>query len=140
LIAPLLVARWGNGRTIVLGSLGSALSILPLAFIPHWAAAGLGCMGAAALYSMVGAPFRIFSQEIVPPAWRAAMSGALMTGAGLSVSAMAFGGGYLITALGYPGLFLTGAGLVVAGTLVFWGYFRAPRRGPARLAALDQVA
>jgi hypothetical protein len=97
-------------------------------------------MGAAALYSVVGAPFRIFSQEIVRPEWRAAMSGALMAGAGLSVSAMALGGGYLITALGYPGLFLAGAGFVVAGTFVFWICFRVPRRGAAHLAALDQVA
>lgn len=127
LIAPLLVAQWGNARTIVLGSLGIALSMLPLALIPHWSAAGLGFMGVAALFSMTTAPFRVFSQEIVSPGWRAAMSGAMMTGAGLSSSAMAFGGGYLISALGYSGLFLTGAGLTVAGALLFWAYFRVPR-------------
>ncbi|MCP4514419.1 MAG: MFS transporter, partial [Delftia sp.] len=60
LIAPVLVARWGNGRTIVLGSLGIALSMLPLALIPHWGAAGLGFMGVAALFSMTTAPVRIF--------------------------------------------------------------------------------
>jgi hypothetical protein len=40
---------------------------------------------------------------------------------------MALGGGYIITALGFPSLFLTGAGLTAAGALAFWSYFRVPR-------------
>jgi predicted MFS family arabinose efflux permease len=140
LIAPVLVARWGNGRAIVLGSLGIALSMLPLALVPHWGAAGLGFMGASALYSMTTVPLRVCSQEMVSPRWRAAMSGALMMGGGLSASAMAFGGGYLITAWGYAGLFLIGAGLTVAGALLFWAYNRVPRVDSVRLATLDQVA
>jgi len=44
----------------------------------------------------------------VSPAWRSAMSAALMMGAGLSASAVALGGGYLIPSIGYSGLFLTG--------------------------------
>jgi MFS family permease len=139
LAAPVLVARWGNGRTIVLGSFGIALSMLPLALIPHWGAAGLGFMGVAALFSMTTAPLRVYSQEIVSPEWRPAMSGALMMGAGLSASAMSYAGGYLITALGYPGLFLTGAGLAVAGALLFWAHVRAARGDPAHPAALAQA-
>ena len=42
LAAPLLMARWGKERTFVLGSLGMTLSLLPLALIFHWGAAGLG--------------------------------------------------------------------------------------------------
>ena len=51
------------------------------------------------------------------------MSGAVMMGAGLSISVMALIGGHLIPALGYPGLFLTGAGLTVAGAVLFWACF-----------------
>jgi predicted MFS family arabinose efflux permease len=101
--------------------------MLPLALIPHWGAAGLGFMGVAALFSMTTAPIRVYSQEIVSPGWRAAMSGALMMGAGLSASAMALGGGYAIATLGYRSLFLAGAGLTAAGALLFWAYFRVPR-------------
>ena len=137
LVAPLLVARWGNGRTIVLGSLGLALSMLPLALIPHWGAAGLGFMGVAALFSMTTAPIRVYSQEIVSPGWRPAMSGALMMGAGLSTSAMALGGGYAIAALGYRSLFLASAGLTAAGALLFWAYFRVPRGELASRSAPD---
>jgi predicted MFS family arabinose efflux permease len=134
------VARWGNRTTIVWGSLGIALSLLPLALIPHWSAAGLGFMGVTALYSMTTAPLRVFSQEITPPRWRATMSGAVMTGGGLSISAMAFGGGHLIAALGYSGLFLTGAGLTVAGALLFWACFGLARQGIVHLAPTDPAA
>lgn len=139
LVAPLLVARWGNGRIIVLGSLGIALSMLPLALIPHWGAAGLGFMGVAALFSMTTAPIRVYSQEIVSPGWRPAMSGALVMGAGLSTSAMALGGGYAIASLGYRSLFLASAGLTAAGALLFWAYFRVPRGELACRSAPDMA-
>jgi MFS family permease len=138
LVAPLLVARWGNRATIVWGSLGIALSLLPLAFIPHWSAAGIGFVGVTALFSLTTAPLRVFTQETTSPRWRAAMSGAVMMGAGLSISAMALGGGYLIAALGYRGLFLTGAGLTVAGALLFWASFGLARRGLVRVAIQDR--
>jgi MFS family permease len=127
LATPLLMTRWGKERTFVLGSLGMALSLLPLALIPHWGAAGLGLMGMMALGSIARPANTVYHQEIVSPGWRAAMSGATTMAAGLSWSVMAFGGGYLITALGYRSLFLTGAGLTVAGALLFWAYFRVPR-------------
>ena len=123
LAAPLVVARWGQGRTVFLGSLGIALSVLPLALIPHWTAAGLGLMGVVALSTMTTVPLRVYSQEIVSPVWRSAMSGALMMGAGLSISAMALSGGYTIAAVGYRSLFVTSAGLTVVGALLFWAYF-----------------
>jgi predicted MFS family arabinose efflux permease len=113
--------------------------MLPLALIPHWEAADLGFMGVAALFSMTTAPLRVYSQEIVSSDWRSAMSGALMMGAGFSGSAMDYAGGYLITTLGYPGLFLTSAGLTVAGALLFWAHVRAPHRDSARPTALAQV-
>jgi MFS family permease len=37
LAVPLLMTRWGSARTTVRTSLGVALSLLPLALIPHWA-------------------------------------------------------------------------------------------------------
>jgi MFS family permease len=139
LVAPLLVARWGNRPTIVLGSLGIAVCMLPLALIPHWSAAGFGFAGVMALFSLTTAPLRVYSQEITSPPWRAAMSGAVMLGAGLSISAMALTGGYLIDALGYSGLFLTGAGLTVAGGVLFWACFGLTRKGLVRVATTDHV-
>ena len=134
LIVPLLIERWGQFRAVLVGTIGMALSLLPLALLPHWGAAGLGYVGALALGLIVRPAFTVYTQEIVPPESRALMSGATTMASGLSTSAMAFGGGYLIAALGYPGLFLTGAGLAGFGALLFWTYFRVPRGGLALLA------
>jgi len=127
LATPMLVARWGNRRVIAWGSLGIALSLLPLALIPHPGAAGISFVGVMALFSLTTGPFRVFGLELVSPRWRLAMSGALMLGVGLSTTAIALGGGYAITALGYRAMFLGAAGVSAMGALLFWAYFRVPR-------------
>jgi hypothetical protein len=113
--------------------------MLPLALISHWSAAGFGFMGVTALFSLTTAPLRVYTQEITPPSSRAAMSAAVMLGAGLSISAMALGGGYLIPALGYTGLFLTGAGCTVAGAVLFWVCFGLARQGLVRITTPEEA-
>jgi MFS family permease len=127
LTAPLLMARWGRGRTYVLASLGVALSLLPLALVPHWSAAGLGFVGLIALASIARPIVIIYQQEAVSPAWRSAMASGTTMGVGLSWFATALGGGHAIAALGYPSLFLTGAALTTSGALLFWAHLRASR-------------
>ncbi len=124
LLSPLVASRWGNVRTIVWGSLGMALGMLPLALIPHPAAAGLAFVAVAALFSITTGPLRIYSQEIVSPPWRTAMSGGAMAALGVSISLTSLGGGYAIAALGYRALFLAAAGLTALGALLFWAFFR----------------
>jgi predicted MFS family arabinose efflux permease len=109
------------------GTIGTALCLLPLALLSHWGAASLGYVGATALGLIVRPAFTVYTQEIVPPRSRVLMSGAATMASGVSTSAMALGGGHIITALGFPSLFLTGAGLAAAGALAFWSYFRVPR-------------
>jgi predicted MFS family arabinose efflux permease len=132
LATPLLMSRWGNGRTFVLGSLGMALSLLLLSFVHHWVVAGLGFMGLFAALSITIPAFNIFSQESVSPGWRGVMSGTTMTALGISFSVMALGGGYTIAALGYKSVFLMGAGLTAAGALLFWACFLRRSRSPRR--------
>ncbi len=132
LAAPLLVARWGNARTIFWGTLGMALCALPLALIPHWGAAGLGFASSAALFSVTVGPIRLFSQELVAPRWRASMASAFMMGAGLAFFAASLAGGYAIVVLGYRTLFLVATGLMAGGALLFWLCFRMPRGEMAR--------
>jgi MFS family permease len=127
LSAAPVVQRWGTVTTLTLGSLGLGLSIVPLALIPHWTAAGLGLIGVTALFAMTSGPIRAYSQQIVPPEWRGLMSGVMPLGVGLVNAAMALGGGYAVATLGFRGVFLIGAALSVAGALLFWGYFRVPR-------------
>jgi predicted MFS family arabinose efflux permease len=106
---------------------GLAFSLLLLALIPHWAAAGLAFIGATVSFTFVAPALLICQQEIVPAEWRAVMSGTIVTARGLGTAAIAFGGGHLITAVGYQGLFLTGAALAVLGAAFFWTYTWLPR-------------
>ena len=119
LIVPLLTQRWGNGHIAAWASLGTAIGMLPLILISHWSAAGLGFIGVLALTSIRYPAFLVYTMEVVSPARRGTMSGAGEMASGLSFSAMALGGGYIIKAFGYRSFFLTGASLTVIGTLSF---------------------
>ena len=135
LLAPLLMARWGNARVIMRGTLGAALFMLPLALIPLFPAAAVGFVSANVSFWVTTGPTRIFSQEIVTPRWRTVMSSVFMLGAGLAYSGMTFAGGFIIVARGYRFLFLVGAGLVALAAALFWAYFRVPRGEMARQTA-----
>lgn len=127
LAAPLLVARWGNVRTVFWGTMGMALCTLPLALVPQWAVAGVGFISSTAFFAMTTGPIRVFSQELVASGWRATMASAFMMGAGFAFSVASLVGGYAIVTLGYNLLFLVGAGLITAGGFLFWACFRVPR-------------
>ena len=121
---PLLAERWGVGSTFVLGSTLMALGLLPMLMFPHWSIVGLGFIGVLALSSITRASITVYQMEIVSPEWRTMMSGATAMAAGLGWAATTFGGGFIITALGYNSFFLTAAGLVASGALIFWVYLR----------------
>jgi len=127
LVMPLVVARWGLFRTLVCGSAGMVVCLLPLALVPHWAAAGFGFIGTLALFGITSPTITVLSQEMVTPGWRPAMSGVMNMSVGLGTAAMALGGGYAIASLGYRTVFLASAGFMATGTLLFWAYFRVPR-------------
>ena len=128
LIVPLLTARWGSGHIAAWASLGTAIGMLPLILISHWTAAGLGFIGVLALTSIRYPTFLVYTMEVVSPARRGTMSGAGEMASGLSFSAMALGGGYIIESLGYRSFFLTGASLTVIGTLSFLIHLRLQQR------------
>ena len=124
---PVLAARWGHKRVIMRASVGISLSLLLLALVPHWSAAGVGYVGIVSLTMIRFATFSVFHQELVAPRWRRTMAGAYTMAGGLGYAASSLGGGYIITSLGYEKFFLSGLGLALAGTLLFHIYFRAPR-------------
>lgn len=128
LIMPLLTSRWGNGGAALWSSLGSAISLIPLALISHWSAASLGFVAVMALASIRYPTFMIYTMEVVSPEQRGIASGAGEMAAGGSFALMALSGGFLITALGYHSLFLTGAILTGIGTFMFWLNFKDRER------------
>lgn len=119
-----LTKRYGNRAVVIGASLGSALSILPLALVPHWAAAGLGFIGVVGLSWIRYASSLVFFLELVPPSRRALASGVTEMAGGLCFTLLTFGGGYMIALLGYQSLFLTGAAITALSALVFWLAFR----------------
>jgi MFS family permease len=129
---PAFVNRWGKERVIGWGTIGVAISLLPLALLPHWGAAEIGFIGAMALTTMVTAAYFVYGQEIVSPGWQAVMSGAIWMGSGVGGSFILIIGGRIIATYSYSSYFLMAAGLTAAGGLFFWSYFRMPRGEYAR--------
>lgn len=119
LLSPVVIARFGKVKTIMIGYLLVSVSLLPLGLIPHWAGAGLGFICTVATNVITLTVFIMFHQESVAPRWRVVMSGAVNTASGLSGALVAYGGAVLITAWGYRPLFLVTAGLVILGVLLF---------------------
>lgn len=140
MVMPLFVRRLGLGGMIIAGTVGMALSMLPLALIPHWLAAAASYMGLIALTAITRPAYIVFTQEIIQPRWRAMMSGATTLAAGSSWAMIALGGGILVALLGYQSLFLVGAGLTLSAALLFALYFRVPRGEFARPPQADAPA
>ena len=118
-----LTARFGNRAVVIGASLGTALSILPIALIPHWGAAGLSFIGVIGLSWIRYAASTVYFLELVPPARRATVSGVTEMAAGITFTVLTFGGGYAIALVGYRSLFLAGAMLTGLSALVFWRAF-----------------
>jgi MFS family permease len=119
-----LTARFGNRAVVIAASLGTALSILPVALIPHWGAAGLSFIGVVAISWIRYASSLVYFLELVPPTRRAMVSGVTEMAAGITFTVLTFGGGYAIALFGYRSLFLAGAMLTGLSALVFWRVFR----------------
>jgi MFS family permease len=120
LATPMLIKVFNLRRTLIMGILGMACSLLPLALFPNWRAAGLGFLGMMALTSFTVPAFGIYHQEHLPIKWRTIMSGTATMAVGLSWAITSLGGGYLITNSGYRVFFLTAATLTLIGGLLFW--------------------
>jgi MFS family permease len=125
-----LTARFGNRAVVIGASLGTALSILPIALIPHWGAASLSFVGVIGLSWIRYAASTVYFLELVPPSRRATVSGVTEMAAGITFTVLAYGGGYAIERFGYRSLFLAGAALTGLSALVFWrAFWRRPSTG-----------
>jgi MFS family permease len=133
LATPLLTARFGNYRTVIISTIATTLVILPIALIPHWGAAGISLIGVVGLSSIRYASSLVYFMELVPRDRRATVSGVTEMAAGVSFTVMTLAGGYMIAWFGYQSLFLLGAALTLVGTGVFWLAFRRFQR-PASAA------
>jgi len=120
LITPRLAARYSNGWTLIMSTLGVSICLLPLALIPHWTAAGLGRLGILVLSAIWLPAFQVFQMDMVDSEWRGLAYGAVSMAMGLGFGTTSLAGGYIIAAVGYRTLFLLGVGLSLAGAAYLW--------------------
>jgi predicted MFS family arabinose efflux permease len=128
LSTPLIVARWGSSSLLLWGTAGTAFTLMPLALVPHWAAAGIGFTATIALASLVRPAFMMYTMEVVSARWRTAMSGSGTFSVGLSWAITAFGGGLLISYVSFRAMFLSAALLTLLGAATFWLHLRQRKK------------
>ena len=119
LLMPKLVRHAGGGNTTLLGFLGASLMMLPLALIPHWAAAGVALVVLNALGAIVEPAFSMFSLILVRDSWRPTMAGVTITSGSASYGFISLAGGYVIAGPGFAFFFLAAGALSLLGVAVF---------------------
>ncbi|MBN1640351.1 MAG: MFS transporter [Anaerolineae bacterium] len=124
LLTPRLVARHSHGWTLAVTTLGVGVSLLPLALVPHWTAAGVGRLGILVLSAVWMPALQVFQMELVPGEWQSVAYGLVSTAMGLGFGSTSLAGGYIIASAGYRTLFLIGALLCAIASVVMWAIGR----------------
>ena len=134
LVAPRLAARHGHTWLLTTTTLAAALSLLPLALLPHWSGVAVGSLGVTALSAVWMPAFQVFQMELVDARWRGLAYGIVSMAMGLTYASASLAGGQIAAQWGYQRLFLLAVGLSLLGALISW----AMRRNPAVLASRAQ--
>lgn len=124
LIAPRLIRRTSNGTVATIGSLLTALALLPIALIPNGWVAASAFIFAIASANLRFTAFIVYIMVIIPKRNQGVMAGAGEAAAGLSFAVMALAGGYIASVFSFRELFLLGSALTGIGTLIFWLHLR----------------
>jgi MFS family permease len=123
-LSPQAAARWGRNRLILTALFCYPVAFLPLIFIPHWLAVGLGYMLLIATVSIMTPTYLVFSQSSVEPQWRTAVSSAISMSIGLGIALTSLTGGSIIASYSFQTLFIIGAIAPLIGAIIFWYFFR----------------
>ena len=125
-VGPRLAARHGNGWTMMMTTLGSALSLLPLILIATWYGAGLGRFGTLMLGAMWMPALQVYQMELVGRRWRSLAYATISMAMGLSFGVISYAGGYVAAGWGYESLFTMGMVLSAMGAAMMWGILKKP--------------
>jgi predicted MFS family arabinose efflux permease len=107
-------------------TLATAVSLLPLALIPHWSGVAVGGLGVMALAAMWMPSLQVFQMELVEARWRSVAYGIVSMAMSLTFASTSLLGGRFAAQWGYQRLFLLAAGLSLIGVAVIWGMRRSP--------------
>jgi predicted MFS family arabinose efflux permease len=135
LINPRLAARRSNGWIAMIATLGIAVSLVPMALIPHWTAAAASRL-AFVIVSAVWLPaMQAFQMERIDPEWRSIGYGAVAMAMGSGFGSTSIAGGYIVAAAGYRTLFALGIAVSLLAAAIMWGILRHAARANASGAA-----
>jgi MFS family permease len=127
LATPRLAARHSHGWTLTVTTFGIGVSLLPLALVPHWAAAGAGRVAIFALSALWMPALQVFQMELVPTEWQSIAYGVVSMAMGLGFGSTSLAGGYIIASTGYRTLFALGAALSAVAGVVMYAILRYQR-------------
>jgi len=139
LSSPGLARQRGSGFPMMVASAGLAGSLLAMALIRHWAAAGLGTISMFVLSSLFVPAYQVLQMEMADPEWRWLVAGAGNMGMSLGFGTMSVAGGYIAATAGYPRVFLLGALFALSSAAAMWSILRrrrvrAAKQSPQRVA------
>jgi MFS family permease len=124
LLNPRLAARYSNGWILLITTVGTGLSLLPLALLTHWSAASLGILGVMALAAAWMPAFQVYQMELVNSRWRSLAYGIVSMAMGFTFASISLIGGYIAAEWGYRSLFLLGVAMCVVGSVLMWAMLR----------------
>lgn len=118
LSGPRLARRRGSSYAMIVASALLALSLVQMALVNHWLAAGVGTAIMSALAALWVPAYQVQQMEMVGPQWRSLVAGLGAVGMSLGFGTMSFSGGYIVTGLGYRPLFLIGAAMALGSAVL----------------------
>ena len=130
IFAPMVLPRMarlrGNGWTLLVVTLGSALSLIPLILFPHWLGAGLGSIATLTLAAMWMPTLQVYQMEMIAQRWRSLAYGIVSMAMGLNFAMISYAGGLVITGWNYSTLFALGLLFSVGGAGLMGVLVRKP--------------
>ena len=124
LLGPEISRRLGLGKTVVVVSVLTAVSVLPLALLRTPLGATAGVIGIVVTSNIRYQVFNIYTLEVVPVKLRPMMAGVNEMAAGLSFALVALVGGLVIVRYGYSELFLACGAITMLSAFAFAAFLR----------------
>ena len=126
LFTPILVGRWGKGWTLGIAGTGIFVSVLPISLITHWIPAAASLFVRSIMDNIRMAANAQLIQDSVRPRWRPVATGAYNMSNGAIMFAIAFAGGYIVTAFGYRAVFVIAAVITLIGACLTVAFLDKP--------------
>jgi DHA1 family multidrug resistance protein-like MFS transporter len=137
-IQPLVLNRWGSGRTLAGGYVVVALCIAAIALLPTATSGVILYIFFSMIISLTGTARTIFAQEAVQSQWRTTSSAVLSISTAAAGGLIGFGSGTILKSSGFRGMYLGGALLALLAVLIYPAYMRFRSRPSAPVFNLDE--